>query len=325
MGVVGFPATTIETEKFQKLFNDYLAKNHLHIKIKVFSHEDDYHNKFDDYRAIISTSKKILKKSLCDFKEFADYGNIVEKLCDFPYDISRFSIPFFYITHQFGIHKKALEIIGMSSQEFTSDFKWWSKYAKLCHRNNITVASTFWPENELYMFKTFFNLFHSLKMNYTVSGKMDNVFFEKPMFNNSAGEKLLQIIDDCDFISGNFPSWDDNAGINFKLGSWINVPNRHRENIVPEKLHIIPYKYGDRKLFAVSPTCLSLYLDQNVNKDEKERLWELMKIMLSHDFQKEFCDLSGAISVRKDFSREDCFWCENEDMAEVFGLAPMIL
>jgi hypothetical protein len=44
--------------------------------------------------------------------------------------------------------------------------------------------------------------------------------------------------------------------------------------------------------------------------------------MISYDFQKDFCALSGAISVRKDFLKKDYSWSKNEDMTKAFLPSP---
>lgn len=172
------------------------------------------------------------------------------------------------------------------------------------------------------MFKTLLNMFLMLKINYQESSKIDSNFFQKPMFNSLAGEKILQIIDDCELTPDNSAFYKDNVGIDFNIGSWVTVSNPNRENINFENLYIIPYKYANQKISVVSPECLHLYLSNNVNNEEKERLWKLIKTMLSYDFQKDFCALSGAISVRKDFLKKDYFWSKNEDMAKAFLPSP---
>lgn len=326
LAVTGFPETTIKNSQLQQLLDDYIKKSGLHINIKVFPTSETSSEALKSYPAILNLGEHFFSKTLMEFNKFSDYDEVMTKLQDFPYDMLKNSMPFFYFTHHIGVHNQTLKTIGMRSEDITSDFRWWSEYAKRCKRHHIVPASIFWPDNvdnveygKYNMFRFIDNLFFSLKIN--IDDLRDDIasMFKLPMFDGLAGRQLLQIIDDCQFsesIETDF--FTKKEGMDFKIGSWINIPNERRDNNLLEQMHLVAYRYGNKKIHTIAPRQIQVHLLSSINNDEKKRLWDLVKVMVSKGFQKEFCALSGALSVRNDFTAEDYFWSSNSNMKEIF-------
>ena len=53
-------------------------------------------------------------------------------------------------------------------------------------------------------------------------------------------------------------------------------------------------------------------------RDERLRIWELMKIMVSRDFQLDYCSLTGMISAANDILPEEYLWNRDNRYAAFF-------
>jgi DNA-binding transcriptional regulator YhcF (GntR family) len=319
VAVTGFPKTTISHDKLQQLLDRYIKQSGLHIKVKVIPLTETSVEAVKNYPAVLDLGKHLFDRTLVDFNEFSDYADVIAELQDFPCDMFGSSIPFFYFTHHIGVHRQTLKTIGMQAENITADFSWWSHYVSSCKQHNIVPASIYWPDDKYGMFRFIDNLFFSLKINIDHLDGYIASMFKLPMFDGSAGRQLLQIINDCPFSEDAETSFfTKQEGMDFKIGSWINIFNERRDKELVDKIDIVAYRHGNKKIHTISARQLQLHLLPSVNVDEKERLWALVKLMISKDFQKEFCALSGALSVRNDFLAEDYFWSNNVNMKEMF-------
>lgn len=322
VAVTGFPETTISHEKLQQLLNRYIKQSGLHIKVKVIPLAETSVEAVKAYPAVLDLGIHLFGRTLVEFNEFSDYDEVIAELQDFPCDMFGSSIPFFYFTHHLGVHRQTLKTIGMRPEDITADFSWWSHYVNSCKQHNIVPASIYWPnsENRKYnMFRFLSSLFFALKINVdNLRGDVASMF-KLPMFDGPAGRKLLHIIDDCQFSEvADGPFFTKKEGMDFQIGSWINISNEQRDQELADNIYIVAYQYGDKKINTIAPRSLQLHLSPTVNGDEKERVWNLIKLMIGKDFQKEFCALSGALSARNDFTADDYSWGSNVNIRDIF-------
>jgi ABC-type glycerol-3-phosphate transport system substrate-binding protein len=137
---------------------------------------------------------------------------------------------------------------------------------------------------------------------------------KKPYFNTKPGRRFFEIMEDCNCHESGSPDLfcRGGAGINFMIGSWIAVQNKIRDGIRVDELKIVPYRLGSKKICNIIVNNLHTHLHSSITVEEKQRTWKFLKMILSKDFQKDFCSMSGAISVRNDLKPEDYAWYNDE-------------
>ena len=62
------------------------------------------------------------------------------------------------------------------------------------------------------------------------------------------------------------------------------------------------------RFHLLSESVLKAYLRHDIAAEERNRVWDLMKIMVSREFQTEFCSITGQISANRDILPTEHFW-----------------
>jgi hypothetical protein len=91
------------------------------------------------------------------------------------------------------------------------------------------------------------------------------------------------------------------------------VQYKHKFDLKDDELKIIPYMHNGRIMYYFRQTTLSTYTREYLSDGEKHRLWELVKLILSRQFQLEMTDRLGIISVRRDIGPRDYSWNTRPD------------
>jgi hypothetical protein len=200
--------------------------------------------------------------------------------------------------------------IGFDLAHVKGDFKWWKNYLSLCRSKNVLPASVCWKKNAKWPFVNLLPLLFSLKISRNeITQNSPNINI--PFFNTAAGIDFLEVIKDINFTEDDLFGTNI-SGMGMYVGSWISRQNKCRPDMNIDDLKIIPYNMGNRKV-AIFDTCnLQTHLHPDINKNETDRIWNFLKTILSRSFQKEFCGLTGAISVRKDISPQEHEWFSEE-------------
>ena len=81
---------------------------------------------------------------------------------------------------------------------------------------------------------------------------------------------------------------------------------------------VVPYLMGDRKICNLELSGLMTFVPPDISPDERRRLWELLKILISREFQIRLAGLSGMVSVRNDIGPGDHPWNQRPDYAAFF-------
>jgi len=312
--------TTLEFEKFEALLKKHILKNNLYINVRL----KDVFNLIER-KEIISPNqerKVILVEcapemnynisGLYNFIGYEGYEELQNSLINIPSNYTSAALPYYSSSSQMGINNELLQQAGFSLEKITGDFAWWDEYVKSCKLKGIVPASCIWEKNSKWPFGSLYSLLFSLKLN--ESGSPDALYKQQsPYFHTKGGKRFMEIMDDCECVSADSPKlfFNGGSGINFMLGSWITAQNKKRKNINVDNLKIVPYYFGRKKICNMLVNSLRTYLYSGITEEEKQRTWKFLKMLLSRDFQKELCSLSGMLSVRKDIEPEDYSWyCE---------------
>ena len=313
--------TTLEFELFSTLLNKYIKKHNLHINVHlkdVFNliRHKETPNPDKDRKVIMVECAPEMNYNISGLYNFIGYeghDKLRSSLLDTTTNDISAALPFYSFSSQLGINGQLLKRAGFPLGKITGDFDWWEEYVNACKAVGITPAACQWERDSKWPFKQLYNLLFALKIN--KSGSLDALYKrQKPYFDTSSGQRFLEIMQDCECLEHNNPNLfcRGGAGMNFMIGSWITVQNKNRVNINVDDLKILPYRFGDQRICNIQTNNLHSYLYSGISTEEKQRTWKLLKILLSKAFQKEFCSLSGTLSVRKDLKPEDYSWYSDE-------------
>lgn len=309
--------TTLEFERFSELLEKYIAANDLHINIRlknVFNlirHEETV-KPSEECKAILIECPPGMNYNitgLYSFWGYDGYEQVIDSLIAFPNHDMSVALPFYSFSGQLGVNCNLLRKTGFPAERITGDFKWWEEFVAACGKVGVIPATSDWPRDAKWPFGKLCNLFFALKIN-----ELDSVeslyALKKPYFNTTAGRRMLEIMRNCTLCDvGKGESFcEGNSVMDFLVGSWIATQNKHRPNVNIDELKVIPYRFGDKKIFSMVTNSVQTHLHSSITAEEKNRVWEFLKILLSKDFQKEFCGLTGALSVRNDMRPEDYAW-----------------
>ena len=237
------------------------------------------------------------------FYGYPGYDELVSHL-EFPEGMyQENSFPFAYFTYQLGVNRNLLEQTGFTPEDLTPEFDWWDSYVLQAKKAGFNPASSGVDINSFLPLLLSLNPFTPEK--YT--GK-------QPLFNTPEGKRFLRIIKDWHYSHDDMDPkcfYQNGAGLHFNENSWITVQNLNPK--YPSKkvtsLEVVPFQDAKgNKTLLIGGWKLGAYLNQNLRVDERDRIWELMKLMLSREFQLEYCGMTGLISFYKGICPGEYFW-----------------
>ncbi len=310
--------STISIENFRKLLKKHLANADLHIDIEIrnIAELDDpavVQRTTHEYKAAISIQmaltyeRELPASPLIGFPDYNEVIGNLETVDNINYEAC---LPFAYCALQTGVNLNLLKKTGYKLADLTPDYDWWDDFVAKCRRVNIAPMSVDYKEN----YSTIFSQFLPLLMSWH---PYDDRKCKGPdkIFDTPEGRKLLKIISDCEFIvdhQNDKRSFFLNGAVLYPgIGSWLTV-----QNLTPEypgkrveNLGFLPYNMANgKKLCPFSSNNLTSYMRPDITIDERNRVWELMKIMVSREFQIDYCNISGDVSSTRDILPTEYFW-----------------
>jgi DNA-binding transcriptional regulator YhcF (GntR family) len=309
--------TSVEFDQLERLLEKHINKNCLHLNIhlrNVFNlitgretGAPDNVNKV----VIVECAPEMTYNipGLYNFIDYDGYSDLLRKLMPETMETMNGGLPFYSYTSQLAVNDELLRKTGFPMEQITGDFLWWEDFVAACGKVNLCPASFDWKREAKWPFNNLYCPFFSLKLHETNS--LEALLTpRKPYFEGYAGRRLLEIIGDCKFsYSQEYPSFfEGNAVMNLSQSSWITVQNKKRANINVNDLKIIPYRLKGKNIINLQTNNLHTYISPTANTEEKSRIWKLLQLLLSKSFQKEFCGMSGSVSVRKDLAAKDYAW-----------------
>ncbi len=301
----------LPVRQMEQLLHKHLAGRNLNLEIEVCPlHKLDEGKALKSDRAMIFIFQTGESVNLppAELDKFSGYGNLVKELNIVNKIKSRTMLPFATYNYQIGVSQEILRKIGFDRRRMTEDFSWWDEYAACCRKHGIHPASQHWHEKTTWRFAQLAGLMLSLI-------DCDSLNFRKnlPVFDSDGGRRFLEIIRDTHFyrsVPGHEAFFNGKAGMCFSVGSWVTRQNLsiERPDIAVDELDILPFRRNGRRIFPTFVDYLQSYLADDLSVEERNRVWQLIELMLSREFQLDYCNLTGMISPRKDTQPEEYSW-----------------
>lgn len=257
---------------------------------------------------------------LANLQGFDGFDEMADEIIDAPVIDKTVSLPFFAVNHQIGMNLRLLAKAGVDPETISGeDFSWHESVFRRCRERSVVPAVSYWNEYESWWI-VFLNF-----LLYSMLLKEKNIlppYDCKPVYNTRSGREAFKILSGFDWIDSSKDK--DNrrklfmyggAAVSFEEGSWFAVHCRERSKEPIENFRLIPYSANGRKINYLRLACLQTYLAGNLTPDEKNRVFALLEILVSKDFQTEYCGKTGFLSVRKDFKASDYAWNIRPDFA----------
>lgn len=311
--------TDLSVREMEMLLKKHLANTELYLdldihgygEIKTVSSIEDMER---SYSAIVSISAYGSRRSE-DFQ--------ADKLSDFPGYRKHLTalncrgmkntdrgLPFIQTFGAMGINRNLMDKIGFDYRKRMTGFKWWEEYTALCRKQGIVPASR--HRNRKY----FTLLSEYLYLLLSVCGySKEKIMGKEPYFNTPQGKRFLEIVAGVKYIDAENSMVQDfyrnQVPLAFNIGSWIAVQNHSPQYpyIKVDSLDIMPYSGEDgRRIFISNPRILEASFRKGLSEIEKRRVWELMKLMTSRDFQLDYCNKTGFLAAVKDILPFEYYW-----------------
>ncbi len=314
--------TTFDFKEMQKIFEHISDKNDLNLKITLKDikslKKDNYGSCPDEHKVIISEVDPWFQTtgSLMDYSAFEDYSNVIEKLKLYDMEYNNFQLPFYFFTYQGAVNTKVLKEAGFKKKiESFSTLEWWDELVVACKNKMQIPAVKHFETGELWLFPLF--MISVLMM--LQKRKSLKTLFKTPFFDTLIGKRLFEITDNFQTLTENDKGYHPLMGaINLDIGSWISVQYKKQFNISDDDFYIVPLKCGANKIMHYSLVPLQTFVSSKITENEKDRVWCLLKNLLSKSIQKKIVAQTGAISVRKDMTIQDHKWVCRDDFKAFF-------
>ncbi len=314
--------------KLQKLLDKFLAQTELNLEIEYHLHKQQASEtgrldfSMDTPEITITSYANSLHSHASLLTRFPDYPELLHNLRLIEPTDNHTVIPFCYFPYQMAFSRALLQRIGFPLERINCSFDWWEDYVTCCRRAGIVPVSAHWPTNSTIHFSNFLGPLLAL-----IEYDKQNYCNRNPLFATQEGRRFLQIIKDT-YLYRTAPDqqsfYGGKTGMAFMIGSWIMAQNHIPDwpDCQVDDLVIVPLMHCERRILPIHVNYLSVHLPDHLNADENKRIWALIKLLLSHDFQQDFCSQTGSCSVRGDIGASEYTWNADERGNEFFPASP---
>ena len=202
--------------------------------------------------------------------------------------------------------------VCLQIREF-SDLAWWEELDRKCRACGEFPAVANFTQTDLWHFPAFV-----MTVLLMMQERQDvKTLFRIPVFSGEIGKRVFQILDTFGdrMDAADFPL----AGaVNLDIGSWFALQARPKFHVPGDSYRIVPLKCGGHKILKYTAIALRTFVNASISDNEKKRVWEFLKHLLSRDVQKEITAMSGAISFCAEMKPEDHSWVSREDYLHFF-------
>ncbi len=310
--------STISHENMRNLLKKHLAPLDLNIEVRVLdwpetadqmNREPEFLNEFDAVFTITGYAQSLKLFPPVTLNDSEEYGEIIRDLRDFGEIQMVDQLPFTLFTYQMGINRGLMRKIDFDPASITSDFRWWNEYRKKCEENQLPPAVHSWTPDSL-------NLLSKMiwPMLTLLPYSRERYWNGKPLFATSEGLRFLELVRDIRLMPPERKEQtflQNGVPFDFNVGSWITVQNSDsgRSDVNVDELEMIPYRdRNGKKICFYTIDCLGLHLPKQLQPGDKNRILKFLKMLFSRDFQKEYCGITGAVSVRNDLLPTEYQW-----------------
>ena len=223
-------------------------------------------------------------------------------------------LPFTYSPHAVGVNLDLMDRIGYSVKRMGPGFGWFADYAEKADR------AGFYPMSREYRMIPSLNWAQGILMELS-EGNARKLTGKEPFFTTETGHRFLEIARNTVFYNASDTEpakesfYRGGAGLAPLVGSWITAQNQSsfRPDIRVARLGFRNYLMPDgRRLLPVNRQPLSVRIPEDFDDARLARLAGLVDILLSREFQIEYCRLTGMLSERRDIEFSEYFPMDEE-------------
>lgn len=309
--------TTFDIPAFQKLVDEISQKNDLHLAISVKNKHAHFQSDVREHKVVISESDPWMRMDGCmmDYSFFEDYPEVVSKFRDFGSGGNmNLQLPFYMFTYQGIVNTKLLDGIGMNIDEI-SDLSYWRELAEKCRKHAVAPAALSVIDEVIWNFP----LFHLSAILMLQERPDPEKLFKIPFYNTPTGRRIFDIAADCLTVrSSEWAFAEGKMVMDFPVGSWFTVQSPGKFHMADDTFRVVPIRQGARHLVCYSEVFLKTFANPSITKNERERIWKLLKELVSKRYQKKICAMTGAVSPRSDMKPEDHPWLTRDDFLNFF-------
>ena len=317
----------MDMSAMQEMIMRRVKAQNLYLDVELFDRESLHNDKVQEYKHLGGNEKVYIVETspgqnfsisgLANLQGFEGFDEMVDDIIDEPIMDKTVSLPFYAINHQIGMNLRLLSKAGVNPKIISGeDFSWHERVFMKCRERSVVPAVSYWSAYDTWWIAFMDFLLCSMLL------KEKNIlppYDSKPVYYTESGREAFKILSGFDweydkknksklFMYGG-------AAISFDEGSWFAVHCSERSSEPVENFRLLPYTANGRKINYLSIACLQTYLAGNLTPDEKNRVFALLQILVSKEFQIEYCGKTGFLSVRKDMSATDYSWNTRPDFA----------
>ena len=305
--------TSFDFPAMERLLNGIARENELNLNIRIKGIEQgDFQTCFQEHKVVIFEKVPNWTQAgmMLDYSEFEDYNEFLRQFSGIHGTLSTMQLPFYMFTYQGVVNTAVLKKIGFERNISRFDsLSWWEELVEKCRRSGVD------PAVKLILPKYTWSMPYQvlLPLLRLQEGCAPAQIFQPPCFDTETGKRVFRILDDCassDDSSRNF--FFQETALAFSVGSWACVQYR-KLGFPEENFRIVPLMSGTKRVLRCGMYCLETFINSSITRNEKQRIWILLKRLLSRPILKKVCAMNGAIAFRKDLSAGDYQWVTRED------------
>ena len=310
-------ATTFDFEAMQKILDRISRENNLFLNIHLKPRTNNTgHLCVTEHKVVITEADPWLKSSgfLLDYSMFPDYADVMASVHTYSMEFNNLQLPFYFTTSQGMVNLDILRKLGFRKEirEF-SDLAWWEELDRKCRACGEFPAVANFSQTDLWHFPAFVPAVLLMMQE-----RRDiKTIFRKPVFSGETGKRIFRILDTYgDRVDA--PEFPLAGAVNLDIGSWFPLQAGPKFHISGDSYRIVPLRCGGHKILKYTAIALQTFINASISDNEKKRVWELLKHLLSRKVQKEITAMSGAISFCSEMTPEDHSWVDREDFFHFF-------
>jgi len=309
--------TTFDFPAMQRIVDEISEKNDLHLNISLKPMvSENLITCVKEHKVIITEVDPWIRTAgtLMDYSVFPDYADVIRSIRDYPVEYNNLQLPFYFFTYQGVLNTKILKKIGFTRKlNSFSNLECWDELTEKCRTHGEVPSIGSFKQKNLWDFPGF-ELSVLLMMQ--ECGNI-GLLFKKPLFETETGKRIFKILDSFGEESDQYP-WPLGGAVNLSIGSWFTVQYQKIFHLKEDSFRIVPLKYGEKKILRHTMTSLQTFVNSTVTENEKKRVWEFLKALISKKIQKKITAMTGALSFRRDMAPEDHGWAVRKDFMDFF-------
>lgn len=218
-------------------------------------------------------------------------------------------LPFTFAPHAIGVNLDLMDKIGFPAGRMTGGFQWFAEYAEKAAR------AGFYPMSREFRKIPSMNWALGILMELS-GGRREILSGGVPFYTTAAGHLFLEIARNTHFYSAmqDTPEEDSfyrgGSGLAPLVGSWITAQNQSsfRPDMRVPHLGFRNYLLPDgRRLLPTNRQRLSVRIPEDFDDARLARLAGLIEVLLSKEFQIDYCRMTGMLSERNDIPYSEYF------------------